>query len=557
MATTSRVTELVRQGNRLFEQRKAAGLDALWQSQAEHFYPMRADFTSTRNAGEEFASHLMTGQPVLAHRDLGNALSAMLRPRDKPWFKARTDSEAINESVTPRTWLDRQSDRMRRIMYHKDSQFVRSTKQGDNDFVAFGQTVISVEPNRNRNGILYRARHIRDAVWCENAELQIDTIHVNLKLAACQMVKLFGDKCHRSVKEAAEKDPYKEIKYRHIVLPADAYDLTHKPKGSRKFPYVSLYVDTENDTLLEELPRRRFGYVIPRWVTCSGTQYAHSPATMIALPDARMLQMINLTLLEAGQKAVDPPLKVTAEAVHGGVNWYAGGVTTVDVDYDERLGKAIEPLLEPSPGLGWGDKREEKIERLIREAFFLDVIGLPPTMPGDKMTKYETQVRFEEYLRRALPLFEPMEIDYNGGLCEETFNLAMDLGAFGTMEDMPRELRGQDIRWQFESPLQAATERAKSEAFLQAAQLLEVAAQIDPMTKHDFDCATAFRDAMIGTGAPPKWVPDKERANKAKEAEAQQQQAMQMAQAAATAAAVAQQVGDAGQSLKAAGIEAA
>jgi hypothetical protein len=71
-------------------------------------------------------------------------------------------------------------------------------------------------------------------------------------------------------------------------------------------------------------------------VTVSGSAYAYSPATVVALPDARLLQQITLTLLEAGQKAVDPPWKATSEAIQGGVNSFAGGITWVDPEYDER-----------------------------------------------------------------------------------------------------------------------------------------------------------------------------------------------------------------------------
>jgi hypothetical protein len=74
---------------------------------------------------------------------------------------------------------------------------------------------------------------------------------------------------------------------------------------------------------------------------------------------------------------------------------------------------------------------------MISEAFFLNVINLPEAQGGDKMTAYETQERVKEYIRRALPLFEPMEVEYNGGLCEQTWNVAMDLGMFGSFEDMP------------------------------------------------------------------------------------------------------------------------
>lgn len=535
-------------GDRLFGKRSS--LMSLWQTIALNFCPIRADFTSTRVVGTEYAAHLMTGRPVLAHRDLGNSLSSMLRPRGQAWFHARTGDEEVNTDAAARQWLDAKTAVLRNLMYDQRSQFIRATKQGDHDFVAFGQTVISVDPNRYLDGLLYRTWHLRDVVWCENAELQIDTVHRNWNLEARSLARLFPKTVAKNVQDAAEKEPYREIKCRHIIIPSDEYDTAataEEKKGKRKLPFVSIYVDTENDTILEEVPAKRVPYVIPRWQTVPGSPYAHSPATVVALPDARLLQQITLTLLEAGQKAVDPPLKATKEAVQGGVNLYAGGITWVDADYDERLGPALERVMDAPGSLNWGDTREEKIERLISEAFFLNVINLPEASPqGDKMTAYETQKRVEEYIRRALPLFEPMEVEYNGGLCDLTWELAMDHGAFGPLDDMPPVLRGREINWQFESPLQAANDRVKSEAFSQSAQLLAQAAQLDPNVRFDLDIDKAFRDALMGI-APADWIVPEEQANAAKQQAAEVQRAQAAAQALATGADVATRMANAGQ----------
>jgi hypothetical protein len=550
----TRARELCEQGDRLFSKRQP--LLSLWQTMAENFCPIRADFTKSHYLGEEFASNLMTGRPVLAHRDLGNALSAMLRPRGQAWFHARTNHEEINTDASARQWLDNKSDVLRRMMYDPRAQFIRSTKQGDLDFVAFGQTVIGVEPNRYLDGVLYRTWHLRDVVWCENAELVIDTVHRNWMLESRAFSQLFPKTASKAI-ALSRKEPYRELKCRHIILPEDEYDLSTAKKGrTNRLPYTSIYIDIENDEILEEVPAKRVPYVIPRWQTVPGSPYAHSPATVTALPDARMLQQITLTLLEAGQKAVDPPLKATKEAIVGVVNAYAGGITWVDSEYDEKMGPALERLMDVSPGLNWGDAREEKIERLIAEAFYLNVINLPETTGAEKMTAYETQKRVEEYIRRALPLFEPMEVEYNGGLCELTWNLAMDQGAFGSFADMPDVLKGKEISWQFESPLQAANDRVKSQAFAQSAQLLAEAAQIDPNVRFDFNIDKAFRDALSGI-APAGWVMSEEQAAALKAQAAQVQQAQQAAAAMATGADVATKMatavkgaGDAAQSLQ-------
>ena len=57
----------------------------------------------------------------------------------------------------------------------------------------------------------------------------------------------------------------------------------------------------------EETGRPIIGYVIPRWQTISGSQYAVSPAAVCALPDARLLQSMALILLEAGESRLTRP----------------------------------------------------------------------------------------------------------------------------------------------------------------------------------------------------------------------------------------------------------
>jgi hypothetical protein len=553
LATISRAKELVKEGNKLFTKREP--LLSFWQTSAEQFYPERADFTNKFSLGQEFASHLMTGRPVMARRDLANSFSAMLRPRSRPWFHAITNNEDINNDTAARQWLDKASEAMRNIFNDPGSKFVRATKEGDNDFAAFGQCVITIEPNSELNGFLFRCHHLRDTVWCENANQDIDTVHRNWSLEARTLVNLFKDKkganIASAVRKAAEKEPYKEIRCRHIILPWDAYDYNKAKNGGKRAPFVSLYVDCDNETILEEKPVQEVNYVIPRWVTVSGSQYAYSPASIVALPDARLIQQVTLTLLEAGQKAVDPPAVAYGHAIQGDVNLYAGGVTWIDAEYDERTGSPLQLLAGDKTGLSWGDKREEMIHAVIAEAFYLNQIQVPS--PEGDMTATEFRGRVEEYIRRAMPLFEPMEVEYNGALCEKTFGQALKMGLFGSPFDMPPILRGREVKFRFESPLQVATERAKSQAFIETSQLLSMAVQLDPHIGTNVNVNKAFREAMLGV-APSDWQYTEEEAKQMREAAAQQAAIAQMAQQVAMGAQVAQGVGDATQSLQTAGL---
>ena len=110
-----RVRELKNIGDKLFTQKQP--LLSFHQDMAMQFYPERADFTVQRTIGNEFASHLMTGEPVLARRTLANSLAAMLRPRSTTWFHARTNNEKVNKDPDCLKWLDWATDIQLKFMY--------------------------------------------------------------------------------------------------------------------------------------------------------------------------------------------------------------------------------------------------------------------------------------------------------------------------------------------------------------------------------------------------------------------------------------------------------
>ena len=492
--------KLFETGENLYSKRSS--LLNLWQEIAENFYPERADFTISRSLGVNFADNLTTSYPILTRRDLGNAFSQMLRPTEKSWFHmAVTDDEVID--MQSKAWLEWAEKIQRRAMYDRSTQFIRATKEADHDFATFGQCVISVELNRYRTGLLYRCWHLRDMAWAENEEGKIGSVFRKWKPTARDLVRIFGaDKVHPNIVQKASETPFEEIDCRHMVVESDMCD------GSYNTPYVSIYYDADHSYVIEKIGVYSPIYVIPRWQTVSGSQYAFSPATVAALPDARLIQAMAYTLLEAGEKHTNPPLIAVQEAIRSDVSLYAGGITWVDAAYDERLGEVLRPLTQDKSGMPLGLEMMQDTRMMLAEAFYLNKLNLPQRAP--EMTAYEVGQRIQQYIRDALPLFEPMEMEYNGAVCEETFSLLLRSGAFGSPFDLPKFLQGADVQFKFESPLHEAIEREKGSRFLEAQQFVVGSAQLDPSSLHLVDIKTALRDVLDGIGVPAKWTRSEE-----------------------------------------------
>jgi hypothetical protein len=538
----TRARELVKIGNKLFGDKRE--VDSLWQEIAYNFYPERADFTDERSWGDEFSDHLFSSIPSLARRELGNLMSANLRPQSQKWFSVHVDDIDLNNSDQERRFLEHITDMQWRAMYEPRANLIRATKETDHDYVAFGNGVIYVTLNTDGNGLLYRNYHLRDCAWSDNEEGKVDAVYRKWKPTARQLERIFPDTVSQEVKKAVTKDPEKVFDCMHVVVPSRVY------KNDKKFPYTSLYVETATEKVLEEVGLNLFPYVVPRWMTVSGSPYGRSMATSIALPDGRTMQVIVRTLREAGEKYVDPPMIAIADAIRGDIPLYPGGITIADAEYDERLGEVLRPISQDRGGFPIGMEVAAALREDIKHAFFLDKIQLPQT--NHEMTAFEVRRRVEEHIRAVSPLFEPIESQYNAPLCELTFGMLMENKVF-PVDQMPDSLAGRNVRFTFQSPLAALAEQGEAATFVDVVQrILLPVAQVDPAQVENVDMTTALRDAMRSAGWKADWFKPVEQVEAMREQMQQAQQMMaelqggqQMAQIAATGGQAAQSFNEA------------
>lgn len=499
---------LVGEGERLFRDR--GPLVSLWQEIAENFYVERADFTGRRAPGADLASHLMTGQPLLVRQELANAVAGMLRPPGQEWFRIRVKGLKDDPPADVAAWLRRANQTMRAAMYDRDAALQRAAKQADHDYVTFGNAVISLDANWRDTALLYRTWHLRDVVWREDVTGRVDEVHRRWTLSGDDVVALFPKSSAPALLAMRPEDRRAlQVECRHVVLPRERYG---DPKIKTRF--VSVFIDVAHGHVMEAAGRATLGYIIPRWQLVSGSPYAYSPTTIASISDARMLQDMTRTIIEAGEKAVDPPMVATQEAIRSDLSLYAGGVTYVDAAYDERLGQALRPISQDRSGLPLGLEMQQDIRQQIASAWMLNKLNLPSV--GGDMTAYEVSQRVQEYIRQAIPLFEPIEAEYNGALCQETLSTLMELGAFGRRADWPAPLTASDLEFEFDNPFTAVGDQNALTQYETVVGLLQRHQAIDPDAAADLDPQRMFRDAVKGVGAPAEWLREAGAADAAK-----------------------------------------
>jgi len=528
----SNALELIKRGDERFSKR--AQLDSFRHEVALNFAPWLAEWTSPLQWGEDFASHLVDGTPLLLARDYVNQIGAMLRPPGKQWFWRRTASEDLNNDPAARNYLDWRSRQTMRMIFDRKTGAQRSLKHADVFYGLFGDAVVSIDTDDVLETLRINSFHTKDCVWAMGPENKPDVLTRKEWVSARNLMKKFrqsGDKLHEKVREAYDKQPDRTFEIRHEVLPADEYEPYKRFKALRpaqRASFASVWIDVENKCVIRERTTPTFRYVIPASLRMPNGPYGLSMATVIALPDARLIQQQALAILEAAEKNIDPPLiAMDGDTIRGDIDLSRNGITWIDRAYDDRNGAPLVPL-ELGKNFQLGIDSLVRTEMQITRAFHLDVLRMPDTR-GTKSVE-EIQFRIDEYVRSALPLFAPMQAEYNEAMLFEVDAVAEALGVF-PRDEMPDMLKreGDDVNYAWDNPLTDMMERQKSQEVAEIAQhaqavlALEQAA-MESKALRRFNTERMAIEPAVGLGGARYLLSDEEMEDKSEEMDQAKQQ---------------------------------
>ncbi len=533
-AGDSNARELIRVGDGLFS--KKSQLHSLWQTIAEEVYQARADFTRERSDGTEFMDEQFESVPAQNRRDLSSALGALSRPKSQMWFEYKARDEKRNTDPA-KAWFSQARDKQRTLLYTYRAGFQRAMKMGDNDFVTFGNAVHSMVEDDNRGRtVCYGTHHLRDCAWFEDKNRLVIGMFRKFKVSFANWERVFGRgyKVPAVYETLARENPHQEITCWHISVPVGYYDFYGKRPRNPQHKYASIYLDPQQQVIIKESANYEFPYLVRRWELIEGSQYAHSPAAMYGLIDARLLQAESRVILEAGERIIDPPLIARAQGVLGQINNYPGATNWIDSQYDERNGPALAAL-RTEANIPLSLEMKQDTRQILAAAWYLNKLNLPNEKD---MTAFEVNERISEYIRSIGPVIEPFQDD-NSTLLDASFTMNMRLGNFGPPQMIPPEILGQDIVFEFDGPMQQAYKRIKlgnaREVVQFATSLIAMNPQSPPEALDNINLDQITRDAMGYMSSEPGWVTPEESVAATRQgrqqAQAQQQQTMQAAQA--------------------------
>jgi hypothetical protein len=504
--TDARCEELLRISSKQFD------LFRPWrnlnQEIADNVYPIRADWTRAL-AMEEFAGNLMDDTPVMMRETLGNAINAMLR--QGRWFGIGTGDTSRDDRPANKVSLNVITNKLYGILGHPWGGYADAFLEWDHDWVSFGTLCGSIETSPDRNYLVAKAWHPAHCAWMQNEQGRVDTFFRDLKLTARDIMRRVNagrwtGEVSPEIRQAERLEPMKEFKIRHILMPADdIYGKGERDTRRVQHPFLSIYIDVDNHTYLNEAGAPVFNYVVGRQRRLSGKPWGFSPMALNSLNNARMLQDMALVILEQGQKSVDPPTIGAGSVFTRDMNFFSGGHTEVDLEEDRSL-KDVFATIETGR-IDTGLQLKADVRQLIAEAWLYNKLNLPSLRD---MRELEVQVRTDEFRRAVLPFFQPIESNYHDEVLGTTFAMAM-ASRLISWDMFSNELRGHDYAFTFESPLNEAEGLDIVRKYYEAINIVAAGSKVDQTVATIFDLRGAAEEA-IARGTKPEWlIPEDQR----------------------------------------------
>lgn len=489
--------------------------DSWCQEVADLTLPKR-DFTTSREPNTKRNQNIYDSTGVYCTTMLASGLHGNLTPSTTKWFDFTAPDDIDDEG---REWLDDASNTLFNSFAAPSSMFASQSFECYLDLVAFGQAVMI--PMYFQGQIIYVARPL-NACWVkQNSAGIIDTLYYVEKLAAIEMIRMFGaDKVDKVVNEAYERGQDTKYEVLHVVEPRDEH-YGHGAVAEKK-PFKSCYIDISNKKMMKESGFDTFPYLVPRFSKRAGETYGYGPG-LDAICEVKTLNKFSEVMFRAAAKNVDPPVLAPVEGLVLPMRLDPNGINY----YDPTLGKPEfwSNGFQPNYLQALIDQKQA----LVKSMYYIDWMNMPDR---SRMSASEYIGRSQEAMRIMSPTNSRMEAEFLTRLIERSLILHIDNNL---LEPPPPSLQGKIASIKYISPLAQAQRTATANNVLSGIGVALQLAQGDPSVMANINSNKIFRDQALETfNWPIEYLNTEEEVQAAQDAAKQQQAASSEAQIAET-----------------------
>lgn len=498
-------------------QRSRTNYESAWQDIRQLVRPNTVDFQAQTSPGDVRTERMYDGTAMQSNVDLANAVhSFLINPSERNFGIKVVSNAELNKNQDVIAWADEVSEIIASEYSDDRTKFHSSMQECFLD-LAFGNIILLQEYDSDAGHLVFESCPLSCSFFEENSNGQVDKLARKLKMNVRQIEQEFpGAKW-----DGKEDDkPDKEYTVIHFVYPRK--DRIYGREDKMNMPYASCWLLKDKGVLLKEDGYRSFPYHVGRWSKSNEEVYGRGPA-INCLPEIRMLNRMEFTIIKAWQKAVDPPLIMPNDGFIGKFRTAPGSINYSD----SSMGEFEVQTLEHKGKLeGAENKSDQKRER-IRTSFYADWVKLMPKK--ERQTAYEISELVEQQLRMMAPLLGPIQSEMIVPCLQRSYQL---LGAAGFLPPAPPVLQGQTVEVDYVSASTRAQAATRVTNYGRLIQNLSILQPFAPEVMDAVDTDAVAQDMALLLGVPRRAIRSPDDIIEIRNSRAQQQQMAALADAA-------------------------
>lgn len=428
-----------------------------WKELAKFILPRKGRFfVEDHNKGDKRYQSIVNSRATQAIKISRAGLMSGVMSPSRPWFSLEPQNDALAGDQQVRVWLDSVTKLMLGI-FNRSNLFNMAPIMFA-DLLLFGTGAMS-QLDDDKDVIRFYTHPIGSYVIGQNDRYEVDTLIRKFQMTIQQIVDQFGYvNCSTEVQALYDKGSYDTWRtVMHYIGPNQDADSTKA--SSKNKPVASCYWEEgcrDKDKFLGESGYDEFPAYVPRWDLTGEDVWGTDSPGMVALGDAKQLQILERRKGQAIDKLVNPPLQGPASLKNVPVSSLPGGLTIYDSDVAKNQ---LQPIYQVDPRLNEMNQDIQGVEGRINEAFYVDLFFAISQMEGvQPRNQLELTQRNQERLVQLGPVLERLYNDFLSNMIERTFNV---LARKSLLPTPPPALEGQPLNVQFVSSLAMAQRSAE------------------------------------------------------------------------------------------------
>lgn len=499
--------------------------ESVWDEITDLFYTKRYNYAPKNPNASKRPPHRYSSKAKRAYNIASKGFQGYTADRRSDWMVLQFEDQTLMGMYGVQDWLE-QGHRALSAHFSR-AGFYEGLAELIPDAMNLGIGTIYSEEISSLSRIAYRCKHPKATYYAENAFGEIDIARDEEWVSYRSAVERFGLKnLHESWQRNFETRPLDNVLIQHITMPMDERYLEYaKSPTVRTWPFISIWLDLENQHIIDVGGFWEFPYFVWRYEKSAGDAYGFGPGFDV-IDDTLIANQMTRSRIALANLIADPPLTVP-EALEGRDQIIPGHHIYTTKDEQE---------IRPVPfGANYPITvdNEDKIEGAIDAHYNVAIYQMLEQMEARNKTATEVIEMAGERVAVLGPIVGGYENQVLQPAVRRSFNMLM---RSGQLPPPPKAVidafkDGQYLKVEFMGRLSQISRRYyKSDGTTQALGIAGALAQLYPDALDNIDFDQLTREGLENAGAPASVIREKEDVQAIRANRAQQQQALMQKQ---------------------------